>query len=324
MTRSALPLLVFGEALVDDFADGPVVGGAPFNVARHLAGLGLSPRVLTRIGRDRYGALIEHDFQAYALPRAGLQIDDHLPTGQVRVHEVAGQGHRFEILRDQAYDAIDASDALKALAGISQSPGLLLYHGTLAARAAPSRAALQACIDACPQARVFVDLNWRDGQIDVATAAGLSARADTLKLNEQELLRVGSWFGVIGDLPMRPPLSGTRLSAVNALMSRIAARQLIVTYGAEGYARFDRDGVCVSAGRASPQSQLVDTVGAGDAFSAITLAGIALDWPLSLTLQRAAEFASAVCGLRGAVPATLDFYTPWRAAWALPPRAATP
>ena len=50
MTQASI--VVFGEALVDLFKNAAVVGGAPFNVARHLAGFALQPLFISAIGTD--------------------------------------------------------------------------------------------------------------------------------------------------------------------------------------------------------------------------------------------------------------------------------
>jgi hypothetical protein len=48
--------VIFGEVLYDCFPDGEaVLGGAPFNVAWHLQGLGLSPLFISRVGDDPLG-----------------------------------------------------------------------------------------------------------------------------------------------------------------------------------------------------------------------------------------------------------------------------
>jgi len=57
----------------------------------------------------------------------------------------------------------------------------------------------------------------------------------------------------------------------------------------------------------------VDTVGAGDAFSAVVVAGYAQQWPLARSLDAAAQLAAAVCGVRGAVPEDAAFIEHWRA-----------
>jgi fructokinase len=70
----------------------------------------------------------------------------------------------------------------------------------------------------------------------------------------------------------------------------------------------------VSVAGVAPE-RLVDTVGAGDALSAVYLVGRARGWPLDVTLERASAFAGAVCGLAGAVPGDLSFYSDWIGRW---------
>ena len=65
------------------------------------------------------------------------------------------------------------------------------------------------------------------------------------------------------------------------------------------------------------RTTLVDTVGAGDAYASVFLLGQARAWPLALTLARANEFAAAICGVSGAVPADLAFYQPFISRWLL-------
>ena len=63
---------------------------------------------------------------------------------------------------------------------------------------------------------------------------------------------------------------------------------------------------------------VVDTVGAGDAFSAVTLLGLIRRWPWPLVLERAQELAGAVVGLRGATSTDPAFYEPFAATWENP------
>jgi fructokinase len=66
---------------------------------------------------------------------------------------------------------------------------------------------------------------------------------------------------------------------------------------------------------APPIRDVQDTVGAGDAFSAVLALGINLDWPISVTLRRATEFAGEVCRHRGATQADSSLYDLQMARW---------
>jgi hypothetical protein len=58
MDNNLSTTVIFGEALVDDFNNEQIVGGAPFNVARHLSAFMAPCLAITRIGDDRSGQLV--------------------------------------------------------------------------------------------------------------------------------------------------------------------------------------------------------------------------------------------------------------------------
>jgi fructokinase len=101
------------------------------------------------------------------------------------------------------------------------------------------------------------------------------------------------------------------------LLAGRRVQQLVVTYGEGGYASWDASGTCDLCGTAASLARIADTVGAGDAFSSIALAGRLLGWPRALTLARANDFAAAICGVRGAVPTDPGFYRAWMLRWQL-------
>ena len=78
---------------------------------------------------------------------------------------------------------------------------------------------------------------------------------------------------------------------------------------------FQAGGVTIDTRDTPAPPFVIDTVGAGDAFSAIFLLGRARGWPLELTLARANEFAGAICAIPGAVPRDLGFYDKWMTRW---------
>jgi fructokinase len=304
------PVVVFGECLVDWFEGRAVPGGAPCNVARHLAALGLDPLFITRVGADANGALLRAELTRYGVRSASIQVDPDRPTGQVTVHQRPG-GHEFEILADQAYDYIEPIEAA-ALAPSGHTPWL--YFGCLAQRAALSRRTL-ALMRALVAHRAFVDLNWRAGQVSQQIAQSTLDCADELKVSAEELGLLLEWAGLESQFTRHRPQVGARCPGVAALLQDRRTMRLAVTHGVHGYALWDRAGRCRCSGAGTAPAPLVDTVGAGDAFSAIVLAGRVLDWPDEIALARANEFAGAICGLQGAVPADPGFYAPWRRRW---------
>lgn len=292
--------LIYGEVLFDTFPDGnEVLGGAAFNVAWHLRGFGLNPLLISRVGNDAHGQQVLESMRTWGMDERGMQTDGERPTGSVTVELDNGQPS-FTILPLQAYDFIDRAAALRALEGEQFS---LLYHGTLIARNSTSYEVLQD-LRASTQLPAFVDINlrnpWWSGEIVEATLNG----ARWGKMNRDEL----------GEIVNDPVLNAeTTEDAARELCQRYGLEFLIITLGS--------DGACVisasetTCAPSPPIDNVVDTVGAGDAFSAVTLLGLAHHWPLSLVQQRALEFAGAVCQIPGAVSQNKELYTGHLARW---------
>jgi len=302
--------VVFGEALVDTFHDRIVPGGAPFNVAAHLAGLGLKPHLVSRIGHDDAGQLLRVLAHRMDLDLAGVQVDPQHQTGRVDVLE-GPTGHVFQIAQDQAYDHIDANDALDTTLDYAGSHPTWLYFGTLALRSAHSRASLDAMRSNLVH-RAFVDLNWRDAGTTPEQALDALHQVSVLKLSEEELERVLNWLGQPGKHARAIPAAGDYRGEILALMYDIDLEWLLVTHGDQGASAWSADGVCAAYVPAEPVPHMQDTVGAGDAFSAMALAGLMTERPIGQLLRQSVAFASAICGVRGALPRQADFYRHWQ------------
>ena len=298
---STQTVVAFGETLVDQFRDHNVLGGAPFNVACHLAALGSHPVLVTRAGKDELGEQLMQTMTERGLDMRGVQSDPARSTGRVRVTENAA-GHVFDILPDQAYDHIHPGMA--RMAAMSAHP-TLVYFGTLAQRG-ESRRALRELL-AAVETRAFLDVNLRDPWVEPEVLDWSLQQAVVAKMNEEELSRVCALFSLGGATPP---------ARAAALLSSFDLHRIVVTRGAAGSWTLDRAGrIDEVEGHLLPE--LVDTVGAGDGFAAVFLLGMLHDWPIALRMQRAGIFASAICGIRGAVPTTADFYTPFLHEWKL-------
>lgn len=291
-----VPIILFGEVLFDRFPDGQqVLGGAPFNVAWHLQAFQQQPLLISRIGLDPSGQLIQAAMQNWGLNLTGLQLDADYPTGTVAVSLNQGEPD-YQILPQQAYDFIASS-------GLAQLSAPILYHGSLAIREPLSRQSLQ-CLKQHLQAKVFLDVNLRDPWWTLALVQNQLAAADWVKLNHQELkqLQVGG-----SQLPEQMQL----------FINHYQLECLIVTLAEQGAIALNRQGEQVQIQPQPLQQALVDTVGAGDGFAAVILLGLLNDWSLALSMQRAQQFASALLTVQGATVNHPAFYQAFIQAWSV-------
>lgn len=304
-TDSAAPkrrtVVLFGEILADVFPDRSVLGGAPFNVARHLAAFGLDTLLVSRVGDDDLGREILAAMASAGMDARAVQIDGDRPTGRVQVRMETG-GHRFEIPPAQAFDFIDPEAARSAAAASEPS---MVYFGTLSQRGGVSRSALEAVLAAAPAPR-FVDLNLRTPWYTEDTIRFSLSQADIIKINAEELMTLGRLLGLDGE---------DQEDRVRALMRDFGIGRAIVTCAEEGAWQVMENGQWTATPLAFGQPDVVDTVGAGDGFAAVCILGAVEGWPLPETLNRADAFARAICGLRGAVPDSAEFYRPFFREW---------
>jgi fructokinase len=296
-------VVLFGEVLADQFPDREVLGGAPFNVARHLKALGRNPVLLSRVGDDSLGRKVLETMQLGGMATEGVQLDKIRPTGQVKVH-LEDDSHRFEILPLQAYDFIHP--AVARMVRLPLSPALV-YFGTLAQRHEVSRRALSTLLRSTDAAK-FLDINLRLPWYDEKTLRSSLQHADIVKMNSDELTVLTEMFKLSGDGPQ---------DRARQLIGQFKLERVVVTMGAEGAWQIDHAGKITEATGNPPLAAVTDTVGAGDGFAAVYILGALRRWTPARTLERANQFAAAICEIRGAVPDHADFYEPFAKEWGL-------
>lgn len=289
MSRS---ICVFGEVLFDSFPDGQrVLGGAPFNVAWNLQALGEDVHFISRVGADDDGQRIRRAMQDWHMQTSALQSDPEHPSGRVNVSLNQGEP-AYEIVAPSAYDKIEPPTG--------QPHCDLLYHGSLALRDPVSRHALAQILLQQP-GLVFVDVNLRAPWWHKSDVLQLMAAAHWVKLNADEL-------SLLSD-------SGTsdQQSAITFLQQH-NLQGLILTHGGEGAEVLTQNGE-IHTVKPEQNMPVVDTVGAGDAFASVMLLGLARDWPMATTLQRAQRFASSLVGQRGATVGDRAYYQAFTQHW---------
>ena len=288
-------LVIFGEVLFDYFPDGSrVLGGAPFNVAWHCHAFGLQPLFISRVGKDPLGNRIRSAMLNWGMGTSGLQLDSTHATGIVDVSFHDGEPS-YEIVENSAWDFID----IQAVPKLAQHN--ILYHGSLALRNAVTANGLADLMQQNFKS-VFIDVNLRPPWWNQLLIKNILPGGKWLKLNVDELALI-------------VPDKNNTEARVQYLLSHLNIELIVVTQGSAGAIAANQNEWCT----VQPDNavKVVDTVGAGDAFSSVLLLGLCKSWPLQQILNRAQQFASAVVGQRGATTQDRAFYKPFIRDWDL-------
>lgn len=279
-----------GEILWDLLGEGEFLGGAPLNFSICSQRLGNDVALVSVVGDDRRGAMALRSIQAHGLATEFIQTIAGQPTGTATSDIDESGSANFNIQRPVAYDFLDPGEsALQQLAAMRPD---WIYFGTLAQTSAGNEALLRRLIAAAPGARCFYDMNLREGQWSAPLVERLSAFASILKLNESEAeILFGISHGAEKFSLERFCESWSRTHEL---------RTICVTLGERGCAVWSGGALQHFPGVAV---RVVDTVGAGDAFSAAFLHGFDRGWPLERTAAFANSLGALVAGRAGATPA---------------------
>jgi fructokinase len=278
-------ILSFGEMLWDLLPTGPVLGGAPFNLAYRLCALGDRALIVTRLGRDRPGNQAMAQIIDLDMDASFVQRDNHHPTGTVEVKLDEKGNPDFSIVREVAYDYIEPNFELMELAASAQC----FCFGTLVQRSPVSALTLQRLLGVAGKGPRFLDLNLRQDCYDWQSITFSIGHASVLKMNADEARGVA--FGY--DLPGR---SVPDLCA--ALVERCGLKCCIVTLGEHGAFAASADGQKVYV--PGYQVEVADTCGAGDAFSAGFLHAYLSKEPISECCKLGTAFGAMVACQKGA------------------------
>jgi fructokinase len=276
-----------GEALWDVFPDAEHFGGAPANVALHAAALGAEAWLVSAVGRDARGDAALARLDAAGVRRTTVAQLSERPTGVVRVSLREGGQPAYEIAAEAAWDYVPWSRAVHQVVERADA----IVFGSLAQRSPISRATIRRAVAATRESawRLF-DVNLRQSYYDAEVLTTSLELANAVKLNEEEFPIVAGLVGLRGTAPQ---------DLLRALCERFALKLVALTRGACGSLLVTPDAVCESP---APRAIVVDTVGAGDAFTAALLIGLLAGRSLEEVGRRANEVASYVCSQPGATP----------------------
>jgi len=284
----ASPVVVgLGEVLWDVFPDGAHFGGAPANFACHAAGLGAKAWMVSAVGVDDLGERAIETLRSRGVECEHVARDPDHATGRVLVTLNAAGQASYEFAPDAAWDHLPWSDSLASLAAGCDA----ICFGTLGQRSVGSQETIRRLVEAVPRdaLRVF-DVNLRQRFYSRETIESSLRMASALKLNDEELPIVTEFCGVQGGSPRE---------LLRALMTRYSLRLVALTRGPAGSLLLagDLEDECPA-----PPTTVVDTVGAGDSFTAALVSGFVRGMPLGVINRHANAVAAFVCSQNGATP----------------------
>ena len=254
-------ILVFGTVLYDHIGDQYYIGGCHTNVAAHCARLGMDTTMVSCVGADAIGAHAKSWLEAAGVRSEYLLVDPSHPTGTVEVDISDPENPKYTVVDDVAYDHISLeTEALRALAKRRFD---YMYFGTFEQKYSQNVETLNAILRDVQVSRRFCDINLRENRYTKEIVESSMRAADILKVNEEEFALLKTWL-LEGDCDDS--------AAAEKLRGAYDIEIIIVTRSGRGASAYWADG---QADVPAVPVNVVDSVGAGDAFAAAFINALA-------------------------------------------------
>ena len=275
-----------GEALWDVFQDSEQFGGAPANFVSHCSMLGEQGYLVSALGSDQRGRLAVERMTELGVNLEYCAIIDGIETGVSTVVLDSKRDAEYEIRENVAWDMVRYDSTLFPF---FQSLDAICF-GTLGQRTMTAHLETMKMLSATkPECIKFFDLNLRQNFYSMQVISQSLTHSNIVKLNEEELKEVSKLSG----------LNGSEEAIVVDLIKRFKLDMVALTLGERGSVLISPEENYVQAGR---EIEVVDTIGAGDAFSAVILIGYLRGWGLGRLSRVANELGGFVCTKSGATP----------------------
>jgi fructokinase len=281
-------VISIGEVLWDIVGQEEHLGGATFNFSAHLSRLGHRVSFISAVGADELGQKVIDSMSRLGLATDYLYIEKDHPTGTASVALASDGQPKFVLHRPAAYDFPRLTAA--QCDQLFSRPVDWIYFGTLHQIYPQARQLTADILDRASGPRRFYDVNLRSDGYTPELIQQLMSRATIVKLNHEEVEAIAYMLG-------------SRHGSLEEFCRNYAAL-------------YKWDGVCVTRGSLGCTVlmnglyleapgypvQVVDTVGAGDAFAAAFLHGLGSGWPTPEIADFANRVGALVASRRGAIP----------------------
>ena len=281
-----MKVLGFGAVLWDEIDGRLNIGGAVFNLVAHTQRLGSNSGFITAVGNDELGKETLQIIRANGVDASLIRLVD-IPTCVVKVTLGPDGTPSYSIPEFTSWDLIDIDE--KALTEVNEACYDYFSFGTIEQRNPLSRNSLHAILDRCTFGHVFLDLNLRLHYFSNEVLRYSLQACDILKLNEEEAQRVAETFG----------FDHRYESLARSMHKEFDIELICITEGERGAFLWSGEGSEYCRGYTV---DVVDTVGAGDAFSAGLLHEHYRGVSLSETGDFACRLGALIASKRGAIP----------------------
>lgn len=274
-----------GEVLFDVLPTGAKIGGAPANFAFHCKQQGLDAMAISSVGKDALGFKARDLLACNFLP--ALLLENDKQTGAVNVVLSEDGVPTYTFLEDTAYDNIPLTPLLLETAKNLD----MVCFGSLAQRNSVSHATIMAFLDVMRDDALKVfDVNLRREYYSKTVIEESLNRSDVFKCNEDEL-------------PILSEIAGLKDATPDRYFDYLLKRGIecfIFTEGAKESTVYLND---EKSQLPTPKVEnVVDTVGAGDSFTATIISSLMKGETLAKAHEKAVNIAAYVCTQKGAMP----------------------
>ncbi|MBR3714897.1 MAG: hypothetical protein IKM18_03215 [Clostridia bacterium] len=283
-----MKLLSFGEIIWDVFPDEKHIGGAPLNLAAHVARQGGEAWMLSSVGSDNLGEDALSEIKNFGVNTALVSVSDTFPTGMCLVTLDADAVPHYDLKKDTAYDRIGMPDK------IEEQHFDFFALGTLAMRDEYNRETVKKLLSLDVFDKIYVDINIRPPFFSRDSILLCLENANIVKISDEELPTVLKSLEInkSADVELSAKLLAERFENLE---------YILITLGADGSLAYD----CADKKFyycSAPKVSVTSTVGAGDSFGATFLVEYSKGKTIPECLKKASEISAYVVTKTEAVP----------------------
>jgi fructokinase len=271
-----------GEILYDVYPDQKRLGGAPFNFIYHVWKIIGQAQFVSSVGNDENGKELLFHLSNIGFDVSKIVIDNNYPTGAVNVTIDENKVPRFKISSECSFDFLAISQEMKD--DIEKNTDIL-YFGTFSQRGIIAKETIDSLLNF--DIKYFCDLNLRHNFFTKEMIEKALSTIHLLKMNEDELNQLINILNLNGNDP------------VSELIDKYSIDLIAVTKGEKGAILTTKNATDYYI---PPQLEVIDTLGAGDAFAAVLCLGYYYKLPIEKINIHANNFASQICTINGAIP----------------------